>query len=85
MQYASDRVDVSFEDMTGALAKVKKGMTGQPELWKALGVSVTQWSGGPMRDAKDVFYDTLQALSQIKDEPIAVEDAGAEEAVIEEE
>lgn len=70
MQYASDRVDVSFEDMTGALAKVKKGMTGQPELWKALGVSVTQWSGGPMRDAKDVFYDTLQALSQIKDETL---------------
>ena len=70
MQYASDRVDVSFEDMTGALAKVKKNMTGQPELWKALGVSVRQWSGGPMRDAKDVFYDTLQALSQIKDETL---------------
>ena len=70
MQYASDRVDVSFEDMTGALAKLKKGMTGQPELWKALGVSVRQWSGGPMRDAKDVFNDTLQALSQIKDETL---------------
>ena len=70
MQYASDRVDVSFENMTGALAKVKKNMTGQPQLWNALGVSVRQWQNGPMRDAQDVFYDTLQALSKIQDETL---------------
>ena len=70
MQYASDRVDVSFEDMTGAVTKVKKSMTGHAELWNALGVSVRQWTNGPMRDAKDVFYDTIQALSQIKDETL---------------
>lgn len=69
-QYASDRIDVSLETMTGALAKMKKGMTGQPELWRALGVSVTEWTGGPMRDAKDVFYDAVEALSQIENETL---------------
>ena len=70
MQYASDRVDVSFENMTGALAKVKNNTTGQPQLRQALGVSVRQWQNGPMRDAQDVFYDTLQALSKIQDETL---------------
>lgn len=70
MQYASDMVDVSFESMTGALTKVKKSMTGHADLWKALGVSVTQWTNGPARDATDVFYDTLVALSKIKDETL---------------
>lgn len=69
-QYASDRIDVSLDTMTGALAKMKKNMTGQPELWKALGISVTEWSGGPMRDAKDVFYDAIEALSKIQNETL---------------
>lgn len=69
-QYASDRIDVSLETMTGALAKMKKNMTGQPELWKALGVSVTEWQNGPMRDAKDVFYDAIEALSKIQNETL---------------
>lgn len=70
MQYAADRVDVSYEDMTGAVAKVKKSMTGHADLWKALGVSVTEWTNGPMRNAKDVFYDTLVALSKIENETL---------------
>ena len=69
-QYASDRIDVSLDTMTGALAKMKKNMTGQPELWEALGISVTEWSGGPMRDAKDVFYDAIEALSKIQNETL---------------
>lgn len=69
-QYASDRIDVSLDTMVGALAKMKKNMTGQPELWQALGVSVTEYTGGPMRDAKDVFYDVIQALSKIQNETL---------------
>lgn len=69
-QYASDRIDVPLETMTGALAKMKKNMTGQPELWKALGISVTEWAGGPMRDAKDVFYQAIDALSKIQNETL---------------
>lgn len=67
MQYAADLVDVSFEDISGALKKVKKNMTGHAETWAALGVSVTDAEGN-MRDATDVFYDSLQALSQIENE-----------------
>lgn len=69
-QYASDRVDVPLDTMTGALAKMKKNMTGQPDLWRALGVSVTEWAGGPMRNASDVFYDAIQALSKIENETL---------------
>lgn len=67
MQYASDLVDVSLEDMTGAVTKLKKNMTGHAGTWKQLGVSVTN-ADGSMRNANDVFYDTLAALSQIDNE-----------------
>lgn len=67
MQYASELVDVSFEDMTGALTKVKKGMSGTGEAFEAIGVSVKN-ADGSMRDATDVFYDSLDALSKIENE-----------------
>lgn len=67
MQYASELVDVSFEDMTGALTKVKKGMSGTGEAFEAIGVSVRN-ADGSMRDATDVFYDSLAALSKIENE-----------------
>ena len=67
MQYASDLVDVSVEDITGAVGKMKKSMSGSPDAFEALGVSVTN-ADGSMRDAESVFYDTLEALSQIENE-----------------
>lgn len=67
MQYASDLVDVSLEDMTGAVTKLKKNMTGHADTWEQLGVSVTN-ADGSMRNANDVFYDTLAALSKIDNE-----------------
>lgn len=67
MQYASDFVDVSLEDMTGALKKTKSAMTGHDELWESLGISVTN-ADGSMRDASDVFYESLDALSKIENE-----------------
>ena len=67
MKYASDFVDVSFESMSGALRKLKKNMTGQKDTWEKLGVSVTD-ANGNMRNATDVFYETLTALSQIENE-----------------
>lgn len=65
MKYAADLIDVSFEDITGALAKMKKNMTGHDETWKKLGVSVKN-ADGSMRDATDVFYDTIKALSKVE-------------------
>ena len=67
MQYASDLVDVSFEDISGALKKVKKNMTGHADTWKQLGISVTD-ANGNMRNATDVFYESLEALSKIENE-----------------
>lgn len=67
MQYASDLIDVSFESMTGAVTKMKKSMTGHEKTWKALGVSVKD-ADGHMRNASDVFYETIDALSKVKNE-----------------
>ena len=66
-KYAADLVDVSVEDMTGALKKLKKNMSGDATAIKKLGVNVKN-ADGSFRDVNDVFYDTLKALSGIDDE-----------------
>lgn len=65
MRYASELVDVSFEDIAGALRKMKGNMDGHEDAWKRLGVSVTDAEGN-MRGATDVFYDTIAALSKVE-------------------
>ena len=67
MQYASDLVDVSLEDITGALRKMKPKMDENNETFKNLGVSVTN-ADGSLRSATDVFYDSIKALSGIQNE-----------------
>lgn len=65
MQYASDLIDVSFEDISGALRKMKGNMDGHADTWEKLGVA-TKNADGSMRDATDVFYDAVAALSQVE-------------------
>lgn len=65
MQYASDRIDVSMEAMTGSLTKMTKQMASGNSAFDALGVSITN-ADGTMRDATDVWYDSLEALSQVE-------------------
>jgi phage-related minor tail protein len=67
MQYASDLVDVSLDDITGALRKMKPKMDENNETFKNLGVSVTN-ADGSLRSATDVFYDSIKALSGISNE-----------------
>lgn len=67
MQYASDRIDVSFETISGALRKMKPKMTENNQAFKDLGVSVTD-ANGQLRAADEVFFDAVQALSQIENE-----------------
>lgn len=67
MQYAADLVDVSVDDITGALKKLKPKITEDNAALASLGVSATN-ADGSLRDATDVFYDTLEALSQISNE-----------------
>lgn len=67
MKYASDLVDVSFEDISAALRKMKPKMDESNETFKSLGVSVTN-ADGSLRDVTSVFYDSVAALSQIENE-----------------
>ena len=67
MQYASDLVDVSVDQMTGAYTKMVKQMSSSPKKFEELGVAITD-ANGEMRDSSEVFYDVLQALSGIDNE-----------------
>jgi len=70
MQYAADLVDVSVENITGAMTKMKKGMA-EGDFGKAafetLGVAVRD-ANGELRNSNEVFYEVLQALSEIPNE-----------------
>lgn len=67
MQYAADRIDVSFEDIAGALKKFKSKVDPSNKSLKALGVSTTN-ADGSLRDATEVFQDAITALSKIQNE-----------------
>lgn len=67
MKYASDIVDVSMDQMTGSIQKMTKQMSSGNKAFETLGVSLTD-SNGNMRDAKDVWYDSLEALSKVQNE-----------------
>ncbi|MCI7638218.1 MAG: hypothetical protein MSS60_00100 [Clostridiales bacterium] len=70
-QYASDRIDVSVNDIVKSAQKMKKNMvsTGSDvtEAWKRLGVSVTD-SNGNLRDTSVVFDEVVRALGGIENE-----------------
>ena len=66
-QYAADLVDVSVDDITGAAKKLKKAVSSDSKELEALGVK-TKNADGSFRDINDIFYDTLSALGNIKNE-----------------
>lgn len=72
MQYASNLVDVSVDDIVGSMKKMKNNMDSNSksvqEAWTQLGVSVRDATTGEMRPAIDVFYDTIAALSEVENE-----------------
>lgn len=65
MQYASELVDVPFENMTGSIQKLTQSMASGSSAFEQLGISVTN-SDGSMRDATEVWYESLEALSQVE-------------------
>ena len=67
MQYASDRIDVSMEAITGAAAKMTKQLASSESKFTDLNVA-TRNQDGTFRDVTDIFYDTVEALSQIQNE-----------------
>lgn len=67
LKYASDLVDVSYDDMKGSVTKVTKSMASSSKVFDKLGVSIHNQDGS-MRSATDVWYDSLAALSQVENE-----------------
>ena len=71
MKYASDLVDVSVDEITGAMTKMKKNMASTSKdtqaAFKNIGVSVTD-ANGQLRNTTEVFYEVLQGLSNISNE-----------------
>lgn len=67
LQYASSFVDVSLETMTGSITKLTKNMASGSDAFDTLGVSITN-TDGSMRDATDVWYDTIEALGNVANE-----------------
>lgn len=67
MQYASDRIDVSMETITGAAAKMTKQIASGNSAFADLGVSLTDASGNT-RNVTDIFYETIEALSKVENE-----------------
>lgn len=66
MQYASDLIDVDVSTITGSLKKLKKGLDSNADAFEELGVATKE--NGQFRDITDIFYDTVEALSQIPNE-----------------
>ena len=66
-KYASDLVDVSMSDITGAASKLKKAVSGDSKELAQLGVK-TKNADGTFRDINEIFYDTLSALGGIQNE-----------------
>lgn len=67
MQYASDVVDVSMEQMTGSIMKMTKQMSSGNKAFAKLGVEITN-ADGSLRDANEVWYESLEALGKVESE-----------------
>lgn len=67
MNYAQDLVDVSTEQMAGAMKKLTQNMGNEADVFGTLGVNIRD-ANGELRNSEDVFFDTLKALSEIENE-----------------
>jgi len=67
MQYASDLIDVNVDDITSAVAKMKKQLDSGADKFEAIGVA-TKDANGNYRETEDIFYDVVAALGQIENE-----------------
>lgn len=67
IQYASDLVDVSMEDIVAAQSKVVKGMAEGSAAYEKLGISTTN-ADGSLRNSNEVFYEVLEALGNVSNE-----------------
>lgn len=73
-QYASDRIDVSLEVLTGSMAKLtrnmesaRRGSKTQAEAFAALGVQITN-NEGKLRNNQEVFNEIIDVLAKMENE-----------------
>ena len=66
-QYASERVDVDFSTITGAITRMKANLDSTSGVWEKIGVQVKD-QHGQYRDIEAIFFDTIKALSRIENE-----------------
>lgn len=74
MNYASEFLDVSAEDMTGSMGKMirsmgdaQKGTGDAADAFKKLHLRVTD-TNGQLKNSEEMFYATIDALGQVKNE-----------------
>lgn len=71
MEYASELVDVSVDDIAGAMTKLRKSMVSTSAdteaAYQRLGISVRD-SSGELRDSSEVFYEVLDRLGKVGNE-----------------
>ncbi len=67
MMYAEELVDVDLQSMLGSIQKVTKAMGSESSALTTLGIRTTN-ADGSMRDATDVWYEALEALSHVENE-----------------
>lgn len=73
-QYASERIDVPLETLTGSMAKLtrnmqsaKNGSKNTQLAFKELGISITD-NEGKLRNNQDVFNEAIDALAKMENE-----------------
>lgn len=67
LQYASERVDVSYETMTGSVMQLTKKMGAGSDAFKKLGVNIYNVDG-TLQNNIEIWFETLDALSQVENE-----------------
>lgn len=67
MNYAQDLVDVSTDTMIASVKKMTQTLKSSEKSFEALGIK-TRNANGEFRDATEVWYDTLEALSKVENE-----------------
>ena len=67
MRYAQDLVDVSADTMIASVKKVSQTLKSNEKAFEKIGVA-TRNQNGELRDATEIWYDALEALSKVENE-----------------
>ena len=67
MNYAQDVIDVSTDQMIASIKKLTNTLKSSEKKFESLGVK-TRNANGEFRDATEIWYDTLEALSKVENE-----------------